>query len=66
MGERSDGMVENLKRTRGCYIRTSDAERQDAKKLSEMTGMSVADIYREGYKLYKKLVYERLMDRDKV
>lgn len=58
--------MENNKRTRGCYIRATDSEKRDAKKLSEMTGMSISDIYREGYKMYKKLVYERLMDAEKV
>lgn len=57
-------MIKNEKKNRGCYIRTTDSEKQDAKKLSEMTGMSVSDIYREGYKLYKKLVHERLIDAD--
>lgn len=53
-------MAENEKRTRGCYIRATDEEKKDAKELSEMTGISISDIYREGYKLYKEVLYERL------
>ena len=53
-------LMENSKRNRGCYIRATAEEKKDARKLSEMTGMSISDIYREGYKLYKKLAYERL------
>ena len=58
--------MENSKRNRGCYIRATADEKKDARKLSEMTGMSISDIYREGYKMYKKLVFERLVDVDEV
>ena len=58
--------MESGKRNRGCYIRTTEAEQKDARELSEMTGLSISDIYREGYKLYKKLVNERLMDVSEV